>query len=105
MDFAGLAGLQHCDVKILDALLVDYFTECFEQGLAANRGEQVLAAVENACPYFSRKGPHRLERSLRALTGWRKLRPPQSRPPHAFAELCAVAAWMMAAGLRDMSLM
>eukprot|EP00971_Amphidinium_carterae_P059213 1170849-Amphidinium_carterae.1 len=105
MDFAGLDELSHCDAKTLDDLLVTFLTDCYESGLAANQGQQILAAVEHACPYFNRKGVHRLERSLRAVIGWRKLRPPQSRPPHAFAELCAVATWMMAAELRDMSLM
>eukprot|EP00971_Amphidinium_carterae_P319724 6354666-Amphidinium_carterae.1 len=105
LTFAGLKDLRRCDVTTLDGLLVDYLTECYENGRAANHGDQLLAAVEHACPYFSRRGQKRLERSLRAVAGWRKLRPAQSRPPHAFAELCGVAVWLMAAGLRDMSLL
>ncbi|CAE7387391.1 LYPLA1 [Symbiodinium microadriaticum] len=84
----------------LDWTLADYFDAMFLDGSSHATGQKVLAAVEFA--FIEKKG--QLVRSRRALRGWQKLRPPQSRLPLPKPLAYGMAQIIMARGHREMGL-
>lgn len=83
-----------------DKLLADYMDVMFLNGKGLNEGEKTLAAVE----FFQVSLKGFLVRSKRALRGWRKERPPQSRLPLPKLVTYGMAMIMLARNRREMAL-
>lgn len=87
--------------EVLDAMLTDYMDLLFLDNRGAHEGEKTVAAVE--FNIISVKG--KLVRARRALRGWRKEMPPQSRLPLPKVAMFGIAMNLLAAGSREMALM
>lgn len=87
--------------EVLDAMLTDYMDLLFLDNRGAHEGEKTVAAVE--FNIISVKG--KLVRARRALRGWRKEMPPQSRLPLPKVAMFGIAMNLIAAGSREMALM
>ena len=61
--------------------LRDLFDSWFLKGYAANEGEKLMAAMQHFDGRLRKNGVFKLTRSVRALTGWRRLAPGASRLP------------------------
>ena len=77
LSFCQEQGLDLPPSASTDANLADYMDVLFFEGKPMNEGEKILASVE--FHHGSLKG--KLVRSRKALRGWRKERPPESRVP------------------------
>ncbi|CAL1154679.1 unnamed protein product [Cladocopium goreaui] len=62
-----------------DQACCKFVNHMFNQGFDLQDGSKTLAAIMDAFPAFSPK--HMLSRTRRALQGWGKLEPQQTRPP------------------------
>ena len=85
----------------LDPLLPDYMDLLYLQGRGPQEGEKTVAAVEYN--FIAAKG--NMFRAKRALKGWRKVSPAQSRPPLPRVAMFGGLMNLLAAGLHDMALM
>ena len=84
-----------------DALMADYLDCLFLEGKTASEGEKTVAALE----FHELKFKHHMPRSRRALKGWRKAVPPQSRLPLPRLAMFGIAMQMLANNLKAMALM
>jgi len=66
----------------VDAALVAYFNVSFLSGEQAWQGEVCMAALCHFYPQYGKYGDLKVPRAWRALRGWRRLTPQQSRRPH-----------------------
>ena len=71
-----------------DLELLDYFDNLYLQGYAPSAGHKTVAALQHFEPRFRKNGKWAFTRALRALAGWRRLAPANSRLPlpHLAAE-------------------
>ena len=88
----------------LDAVLCDYADDLFLSGENCSSGAKLQAALEHHRPEAAREGLLHLPRFKRALKGWRRLAPTQSRLPMIEFVKSAISAVMLVAGRRDMAL-
>lgn len=100
LDFCKENGLRCPPAKETDANLADYMDILYLDGHGANQGEKTIAAVEFHC--IKLKGT--LVRSRRALRGWRKVVPAQSRLPLPKPVAFGMAMQMVCLGHREMAL-
>jgi len=84
-----------------DELMADYLDCLFLQGKTAGEGEKSLASLEFHDLSFKGKMP----RSKRALRGWRKEVPPQSRLPLPKLAMYGIVMQMLSRNKRTMGLM
>lgn len=88
----------------LDIAMCDYADELFLDGEGCHVGEKLKAALEYERPEGIRSGQLMLPRFKRAMKGWRKLAPQQTRlPMMEFLKSC-ISGLMMDMGEREMSL-
>ena len=76
-DFEKYLGCRADRVVNLDGKLVKYLEATYFEGAGADEGGGLLAALEYEYPESTK----RLPRARRALKGFRRLAPPQSRAP------------------------
>eukprot|EP00435_Cladocopium_sp_Y103_P055837 s653_g18.t1 len=88
------------EVEMMDAMLADYMDICFLDGRTPHEGEKTMAAIE--FKHVSVKG--RLPRSKRAMKGWKKVMPSQSRLPLPRTNAFGLAMELAAAGRKSMAL-
>eukprot|EP00438_Fugacium_kawagutii_P008128 Skav234369 [mRNA] locus=scaffold2071:40230:43653:+ [translate_table: standard] len=98
--FCRASGLKWPLAKDVDAVLADFLDVMFLDNRSAAEGEKVVAAVE----FHDVKLKGQLTRSKRALRGWRKERPPQSRLPLPRLVAAGMAMILASQGLRSMAL-
>ena len=79
--FADHFELDIAKEKGLDEVLCEYADALYMEGEDCNCGQKLLAALELEMPEWHREGVLKLPRFRRALKGWRKLAPPQTRLP------------------------
>lgn len=84
-----------------DQLVADYMDVLFLDKKTPSEGEKTLAAVE----YFNLEFKGNMARSRRALKGWRKTMPAQSRLPLPRVMMMGICMKLVAKGLKDMALM
>ena len=84
-----------------DETLADYFDVLYQEGRSANYGEKTVAGME----FFFQRLKGQLLRSRRALRGWRKAVPPQTRLPLPKVVAYGIAMRMMELGEKEMALM
>ena len=89
--FAGKPLLEQRSADQVDAKIVEYMTQIYEQGASSSHGGYILAAWQAIFPQYGRYGNLSLPRAHRALQGWRKQRPSLSRPPHAWPVVAGMA--------------
>ena len=99
-NFCQASGLGWPIAKDVDSILADYLDVMFLENRSAAEGEKTVAAVE--FNDISMKG--QLARCKRALRGWRKERPPQSRVPLPRLLACGMAMILISNGQRLMGL-
>ena len=98
--FVLLYGLLLNTVAEVDLALTNYADYAWSIGLERAAVLKTYAAYISAHPDFSRKGSLRLPRFCRALQGWKRLDPGQTRPPipwHVAALVALVMATELAA--------
>ncbi|CAK0877082.1 unnamed protein product, partial [Prorocentrum cordatum] len=78
----------------VDLALMNYADYAWSIGLERAAVLKTYAAYISAHPDFSRKGSLRLPRFCRALQGWRRLGPGQTRPPMPWQVVALVALAM-----------
>jgi integrase len=88
------------DAMTMDAMLADYMDVCFLDKRTPHEGEKTMAAVEYK--HLAYKG--KLMRSKRAMKGWKKVMPSQSRLPLPKAVAYGIAMQLAAKGQREMAL-
>ena len=76
-NFCQTSGISWPPGDQVDLALADFLDVMFVEGRSANEGEKVVASVE----YHLLESKGTLAHSRRALRGWRKEKPPQSRLP------------------------
>lgn len=90
--FVNLLGKNLASTEDIDRSFCAYFDECFLEGLGPSTGERLVAGWCDAFPEY-RAGDFQF--ACRALRGWRRLRPSQSRHPLPWC-VCAAAAALIA---------
>jgi integrase len=86
----------------LEVTLLRYLDEMLDNDLPANEGEKSVAAVKDAFPFAT--GPMSMPRVRRALCGFRKAKPPRSRPPFPKELVAGVISLFISWGHRDAAL-
>ena len=84
-----------------DAVLADYMDVLFLDKKSPSEGEKVMAALE----FFRHDLKGKCHRSRKALKGWRKTMPAQSRLPLPKVLMFGMAMRLLYKGLRNMALM
>ena len=85
--FADSRRLPTEQLPDLDAAVVEYCNHAYAEGFQSDHGTKLvsaLAAVPQAAPQLRKLLP----RAARAIVGWRKLSPPESRPPMPLEVAC-----------------
>ena len=103
-EFSGLKEPDTAPTREVDAAMVEWMESRYENGRAANDGAQMLAAFECKFQEYGKHGKLRLTRAHRALVGWRRLRPPHSRPPLAWEMVAGLAVLLAIRGFLQMAL-
>lgn len=88
--YDGPRPLLHVAPEDLDELLVRYFDEWFMKQRPAAQGEKLVAALAFFFPKLNKLGSAPLSHAVRALRGWRRAVPPQSRLPLPMIGLLAL---------------
>ena len=88
----------------LDAALCEYAEHLFLDGEDSHYGQKLQAALEYDRPEFSREGRLALPRFKRALKGWRKLAPTQTRLPMPEMLKSCVSAIFLQMGWKEEAL-
>ena len=76
----------------LDCVLVSYFDLMFSEGASAPYGEKLLAGLAHRMPGTPGTLSILFPGASRSLRGWRRLRPPSTRPPLPFNAALILAA-------------
>ena len=79
------------NTKDIDHCIAMYLNHLFWKGEQPYRGEKFLAGWMHRHPRYGRIGDLKLSRSWRALKGWRRLCPGNSKKPMPLGVWCAVA--------------
>eukprot|EP00439_Symbiodinium_sp_Y106_P085585 s532_g29.t1 len=103
-DFAAFHLLDTRTEEQLDVALLEYCDFLYLDGEDSNFGQKLQAALEYERPEAAREGKLRLPRFRRALKGWRKLAPAQSRLPILEFLKSAISGLMIHGGFREMAL-
>ncbi|CAJ1446249.1 unnamed protein product, partial [Effrenium voratum] len=88
----------------LDEALCDYSDFLYLEGEGHDSGEKLKAALEFERPEAARRGELHLPRFRRAMKGWRKMSPSQTRLPMIEFVKGAISAVMLAMGWKEMAL-
>ncbi|CAE7886307.1 unnamed protein product, partial [Symbiodinium necroappetens] len=102
--FVAQHQLQIADTKALDAALCDWADILYLNGEGCNYGDKLLAALEFERPEFAREGKVHLPRYRRALKGWRRMAPTQTRLPMIEFIKGAISGVLLKRGRRSMAL-
>ena len=100
LSFCREHGLELPPASGTDANLADYMDVLYLEGQPMNQGEKILASIE----YFNGTLRGSLLRSRRALRGWRKEQPLQSRAPLPKLVVYGLCMKMIAHGKRTHAL-
>ncbi|CAK0867603.1 unnamed protein product [Prorocentrum cordatum] len=79
----------------VDVILVTYFVNLLLDGFDSATGRVLMAALKHYLPAIL-AGRTPCPRAARALTGWRKLVPPQMRPPLPRAAMASIVGVLIA---------
>lgn len=96
--FVSHHGLPLSTEEHLDEALCEYADELYLNGESVNAGEQLKAALEFDLPTAARGGSLVLPRFKRALKGWRRMAPNQTRLPMLEFLKSSISGVMIAAG-------
>ena len=88
----------------LDAALCDYADHLYLCGENCSSGARLQAALEHHRPEAIREGQLHLPRFKRAMKGWRRLAPTQSRLPMIEFVKSAISAVLLETGRKEMAL-
>ncbi|CAE7414544.1 pksN, partial [Symbiodinium sp. CCMP2456] len=88
----------------VDRVITEYFNHLFMAGHPAHRGDKILASLMHFRSQYSRMGGGKLPRSWRALKGWKRLSPGQSRRAMPLAVWCAISMELVRMGQLRMAL-
>lgn len=99
-NFCRDAGRPRPSEGQLDGLLADYMDKLFMDGRHVAEGEKTLASVE----YHHVRVKGRLVRGRRALRGWRKEKPQQSRVPIPKILAYGISMQLIAKGFKTMGI-
>ena len=102
--FAVRYELDVSQEKRLDEALCEFVDHLFLDGEDVNYGQKLQAALEYERPEFSRHGRLALPRFRRALKGWRRLAPTQTRLPMLEFLKSAVSGIFLEEGHREEAL-
>ncbi|CAK0853843.1 unnamed protein product [Prorocentrum cordatum] len=94
-------GLDFSSSSQLGAAAAAFLTDLALDGFDSATGRVSAAALRHFLPHLL-GGKRPLPRTARALDGWRRLVPPQMRPPLPRAAATAVAGWMISRNLPGM---
>ena len=95
MVFAPTIDVEWMRPDHLDGTLALFLQVLFDGGRDRGEGERLLAALRAVWPAST---PSCLPRSLRALRGWKRVRPPRTRPPLPWPFLALVVGLMLEDG-------
>ncbi|CAE7038510.1 unnamed protein product [Symbiodinium sp. CCMP2592] len=96
--------LRIADTSALDAALCDWADILYLNGEGSNYGDKLLASLEFERPEFAREGKVNLPRFRRALKGWRRMAPTQTRLPMIEFIKGAISGVLLKRNLRSMAL-
>ena len=99
----GLARLPTWSAAEWDDALLQYLHDEFEAGARPHGAAKLLSALLWARPGLGRPLRVVLPRSSRALLGWKRRQPGQSRPPLPWIVLCGVLEILLMRGQRFMA--
>ncbi|CAE7720139.1 unnamed protein product [Symbiodinium sp. CCMP2592] len=103
-DFVAFNLLETRTEELLDIALLEYCAFLYLDGEDSNYGQKLQAALEYERPETAREGQLKLPRFRRALKGWRKMAPAQTRLPMLEFLKSAVSGLMLHGGFREMAL-
>ena len=95
MSFVKESRLTVGSAASMDSALCQHMTSQFLAGHPSHKGDKLVAAVCHSHAQFSKHGPQSLPRTIRAMKGWRRLAPGQSRKAWPLAVWSAVAMEMV----------
>ncbi|CAK0852660.1 unnamed protein product [Prorocentrum cordatum] len=97
-------GLKLTSAKLVDCALVDYLNQLWIDGADIGEATGTYAAWVKLRPSFSKKGPDKLVRTMKALQGFNRLDPGRTRPPLPLAFAALIAVELVGMGLGGMAL-
>ncbi|CAJ1441651.1 unnamed protein product [Effrenium voratum] len=104
LSFARPRELNVQDANVLDRLVVEYFNKIYLEGFQSYRADRLAAAILHFYPEYGKMGAKNLPRMWRALKGFRKLTPGQSRLAYPMMVWAAMAAELRRKGKLRMAL-
>eukprot|EP00435_Cladocopium_sp_Y103_P065410 s1031_g27.t1 len=96
LHFSQMNGMSLQSETSLDAACCIFLNHMFFEGKDISEGSKLFASVLDAHPNFGHK--QSLMRSRRALQGWAKLDPGNTRPPIAWALIAKIGMMMLGHG-------
>ena len=103
-EFTAFHQLETRDEAQLDKALCDYADVQYLNGEDSNFGQKLLAALEFQRPEAAREGRLQVTRFRRALKGWRRMAPTQTRLPLPEFMKSSISAVMIRLGSEEMAL-
>ncbi|CAE7763388.1 NHX3 [Symbiodinium sp. CCMP2456] len=103
-EFTAFHQLETRDEAQLDEALCDYADDQYLNGEDSNFGQKLLAALEFQRPEAAREGRLQVTRFRRALKGWRRMAPTQTRLPLPEFMKTSISAIMIRFGSEEMAL-
>ena len=94
LDAEGIR-VQEYDSEIFEQVLLEWADCQFNEGKPPELGTTLFAAVKALYPRYSKSGDLKLPRFSRALAGWAKLMPGESRWPVPWPLVAAAAVWLL----------
>ena len=98
LNFCCLNGLSWENSTGLDAAIIFFFVELFNNGMGVEMGLKLLSAIGHFLPYAGRWGTCKLPRAHRAIAGWKSLRPPKQRLPMPVPVAMAIVGYLILRG-------
>ena len=93
LDAEGIR-VQEYESEIFEQVLLEWADCQFNEGKPPELGTTLFAAVKALYPRYSKSGDLKLPRFSRALAGWAKLMPGESRWPVPWPLVAAAAVWL-----------
>ncbi|CAK0817860.1 unnamed protein product, partial [Prorocentrum cordatum] len=102
--WADARGPGLTSAKLVDCALVDYLNQMWDEGADIGEATGTCAAWVKLRPSFSKRGPDKLVRTVKALQGFNRLDPGMTRPPLPLAFAALIAVELVGMNLVSMAL-
>ncbi|CAK0878107.1 unnamed protein product, partial [Prorocentrum cordatum] len=102
--WADAGGLRLTSAKLVDCALVHYLNQMWIVGADIGEATGTYAAWVKLRPSFSKRGPDKLVRTMKALQGFNRLDPGRTRPPLPLALAALIAVELVGMNLVSMAL-